>query len=298
MTARFDFGGVELTRIVEAEGPLLRPAEIFPDSTPEAIQANLDWLAPRFYDPASDRLVISIQSFLLKSRGRLILVDTCVGDCKARVRADFDQQHWGWLDRLEATGVRPEDIDVVVSTPPHVDHVGWHTRRVDGAWVPTFPNARYLFTHEEWAYWKEHEGHPGLVRTGDYVGDSVLPLFEAGLADLVDMDHRIDEAIRLVPAPGHTPGHVAVEIQGADQRILLTGDAFHHPLQCCYPQWSTRFCADPEHARRTRQSLLEACARDGTLVLPAHFPAPTAGHIRRAAPEDEHEFRFEFQKLL
>jgi len=298
VTARYDFGGVELVRIVENEGPLLRPAEIFPDSTPEVIQANLDWLAPRFYDPVSDRLVIAIQSFLLKSQGRLILVDTCVGDCKARVRPEFDRQHWGWLDRLAQSGVRPEDIDIVVSTHLHVDHVGWHTRLVDGAWVPTFPNARYLFTHEEWVYWKEHEGHPGLVRTGDYVGDSVLPVFEAGLADLVDMNHRIDDAIRLVPAPGHTPGHVAVEIQGENQRVLLTGDAFHHPLQCCYPQWSTRFCADPGHARQTRRSLLEACARDGTLVLPAHFPTPTAGRIRRTEPGDSHEFRFEFQELL
>lgn len=290
---RHDFGGVELVRIVEAEGPLLRPAEIFPDSTPADIQANLDWLAPHFYDPATDRLVISIQSFLLRSHGKWILIDTCVGDCKSRARPDFDRQHWGWLDRLRAEGVAPEDIDIVISTHLHVDHVGWHTQLVNGEWVPTFPNARYLFTHEEWEYWKAHEGHPGLVRTGDYIGDSVLPVFEAGLAELVPMDYVIDDALRLRPAPGHTPGHVAVEINGNKQRALLTGDAFHHPLQCCYPQWSTRFCADPDQARQTRLSLLAACAQDQTLVLPAHFPAPTGGYLRQAK-EGDGTYRFEF----
>ncbi len=296
-TIAIDFGGVQLTRIVEAEGPLLHPAEIFPDATAQQIADNLDWLAPRFYDPKSDRLVISIQSFLLRSQGKNILVDTCVGDCKTRVRPDFDQQHWGWLDRLEQLGIRPEDIDIVVSTHLHVDHVGWHTRWVNGAWQPTFPNARYLFTYQEWAYWEAHEGHPGLARTGDYIGDSVLPVFEAGLADLVDMGHRIDEAIRLVPAPGHTPGHVCVEITGSRHRALLTGDAFHHPLQCCYPQWSTRFCADPEQARQTRLSLLAHCAANGILVLPAHFPSPTMGRIH-AGIGGEQKYRFAFEDFI
>ena len=293
-SAVIDFGGVQLVRLVETEGPLLRPAEIFPDSTPQDIQANLDWLVPRFYDPDTDRLVISIQSFLLRSGGKNILVDTCVGDCKPRVRADFDRQQWGWLDKLKATGLGVEDIDIVLSTHLHVDHVGWHTTLVDGVWTPTFPNARYLFTHPEWDYWKANEGHPGLLRTGDYIGDSVWPIFQAGLADLVPMDYRIDDLLQLVPLPGHTPGHVGLAVQGARQRGLISGDAFHHPLQCCYPQWSTRFCADPVQARASREALLAQCAHDHTLVLPAHFPAPTAGRIVAAPEGSGHAYRFEF----
>jgi glyoxylase-like metal-dependent hydrolase (beta-lactamase superfamily II) len=293
----FDIGGVHLTRIVEAEGPLLRPAEIFPDSTPQHLANNLAWLAPQFYDPVADKLVISIQAFLLRSGGKNILVDTCVGDCKARVRADFDQQRWGWLGRLKAAGIQPEDIDIVLSTHLHVDHVGWHTQLVDGEWQPTFPNARYLFARPEWEYWKHNEGHPGLARTGDYVGDSVWPIFEAGLADLVDSDHAVTDAISLQPSPGHTPGHVCVSIRSEGSHAILSGDVFHHPLQCCYPQWSTRFCADPEQARVTRQAFLARCAAEGTLVLPAHFPTPTAGTVHIAEPGSGHAYRFEFVPL-
>lgn len=294
-----DLGGVRITRVVEASDPLLRPAEIFPDSTPQIIHANLDWMAPRFYDPGTDKLVITIQSFLLQAGGRNIVVDTCVGDCKRRLRPEFDQQRWHWLDRLQAAGVQPEDVHVVVSTHLHVDHVGWHTQMVNGEWKPTFPNARYLFTHPEWDYWRENEGHLALARTGDYIGDSVWPLFHCGLADLVPMDHEIFPGIALVPLPGHTPGHVGVSVQGAHSHALLTADLFHHPLQCCYPHWNTRFCLDPERSRSTRMSTMARLAEAGTLLMPSHFPGPNAGVLRRlAAGEDpahpDHVYRFEF----
>lgn len=295
-----DLGGVRVTRVEEASDPILRPAEIFPDSTPEIIQANLDWLSPRFYDAESDRLVITIQSFLLQSGGLNILVDTCVGDCKQRLRPDFDNKRWQWLDRLAAAGVQPQDVHFAVSTHLHVDHVGWHTQRVGDEWKPTFPNARYLFTHPEWEYWRNNEGHPALVRTGDYIGDSVWPLFHAGQADLVAMDHEIAPGIALVPLPGHTPGHVGVSVSGSHREVLLTADLFHHPLQCCYPHWNTRFCLDPEHSRATRLRMMAHLAETGLLVLPAHFPAPTAGVLRKLTPGEDamhpdHVYRFDFQ---
>lgn len=297
--ASIDLGGIRITRIVEASDPILHPAEIFPDSTPEVIRQNLDWLAPRFYDPGSDKLVITIQSFLLQTADRNIVVDTCVGDCKPRVREIFDHQQWNWLERLEAVGVKPQDVHVALSTHLHVDHVGWHTRRVDGQWKPTFPNARYLFTHPEWAYWRDNEGHPALARAGDYIGDSVWPLFHAGQADLVAMDHEIVPGISLLPLHGHTPGHVGVSLSGEWRKALLTGDLFHHPLQCCYPHWSTRFCIDPEQARATRLTAMARLADEGTLVMPAHFPAPNAGVLHRLAPGEntahpDHVYRFDF----
>lgn len=294
-----DLGGVRITPIVEDCGPLLSPAEIFPDSTRALIQSNLDWLAPRFYDPATDRLVIAIQSFLVQTTKLNIVVDTCVGDCKTRVRNDFDNRQWNWLDRLKDAGLQPRDVHVALSTHLHVDHVGWHTQRVNGQWQPTFPNARYLFTRAEWAYWRANEGHPALARTGDYIGDSVWPVFHAKQADLVEMDHEIDPRIALVPLPGHTPGHVGVAIAGTARNALLTADLFHHPLQCCYPHWSTRFCIDPDRSRATRLETMARLASEGTLVMPAHFPAPNAGFLHRLAPGEfaghsDHVYRYIF----
>ena len=290
----FHIGTVSITVLVESSGPLLHPAELYPDSTPQSIAAEREWLAPHLYDPDSDRLVLAMQSFLLRSEGRTILVDTCVGDCKPRVRKDFDRVEWGWISRLKQAGVSPEHIDIVLSTHLHVDHVGWHTRLENNRWVPTFPNARYLFVNPEYAYWSSEAGKTALQRTGDYVEDSVRPVFEAGLADLVQPDHRIDDALRLVHTPGHTPGHVCVEISSAGQHAIISGDLLHHPLQCRFPQWSTRFCTDPDQARVTRLAFMAQHAKQRTLLFPAHFPAPTAGRLHVAQEGDQLSYGYEF----
>jgi glyoxylase-like metal-dependent hydrolase (beta-lactamase superfamily II) len=285
---RFDIGEVSLTRVVESEMPLLDPAEIYPNSTPAIIEANLDWLAPRFYDPASRLLVITIQGFVVRSQGRIIVVDTCVGDCKSRRRAPFDQQRWDWIGRLAAAGVRPEDVDTVICTHFHVDHVGWNTRLENGRWVPTFPNARYLFTKDEWAFWKSDAARAQRDRSGDYFADSVMPIAEAGLADFVAMDHRINDEVSLAPQPGHTPGLVGVALRSGGELALLASDLLHSPLQCRYPDWSTRFCIDPDQSRRTRIEFLHRHAGTGIMVVPTHFPSPSAGTIER----DGQTFRF------
>jgi len=287
---RLQLGDVGLTCVVESQGPLLDPFELYPQATPALLESHLDWLAPRFYDRAAGRFVIAIQGFVLQSRGKVIVVDTCVGDCKARLRGEFNTASWGWLARLQAAGVAPAQVDYVVCTHFHVDHVGWNTRLENGKWVPTFPNARYLFTREEWDYWWSERGNWGRSRTGDYMDDSVLPIAQAGLADFVAMDHRIDDAIAFEPAPGHTPGLVAIGISSGTTRTVLASDLLHTPLQCACPQLSTRFCADPELSRATRTAFLEREARSGRLVIPAHFPAPSAGVIERAG--DAYRFRY------
>jgi len=294
-----DLGDVRISRIIESSGPLLRPAEVFPESDPDTIALNLDWLAPDFYDPQTDRLIIAIQSFLIETPSHRILVDTCVGDCKQRVRPDFHQQQWRWLDGLHELGLSVDQIDIAVSTHLHVDHVGWHTRFDGQEWVPTFPKARYLFTMPEWEHWKNNEGHPDLARAGDYIGDSVWPLFRAGQADLVAMDHEIVPGIRLLPLPGHTPGHVGVEVEGSRASALLTADLFHHPLQCCYPHWNTRFCLAPLRSRATRLKTLARLAQQGTLLMPAHFPSPNVGRLELVTDEDPdavrgHVYRYRF----
>jgi glyoxylase-like metal-dependent hydrolase (beta-lactamase superfamily II) len=289
---RFDVGDIRLERIVESEFPVLDPFELYPDFTAQHLADNLRWLAPRFYDLTARLLIIALQGFVIRSHGKTILVDTCVGDCKKRVRAAFDRQQWNWLDRLAQTGLCVEDIDYVVCSHFHVDHVGWNTRWVEGKWVPTFPRARYLFAQAEWDYWWSEAGRAGRERTGDYIQDSVVPVAEAGLVDFVEMDHRIDASVSLVPAPGHTPGLVCVAISSQGQDAVLAGDVLHTPLQLAYPAWSTNFCADPNQSRRTRLQFLERYADSGTLILPAHFPAPTAGYIER----DERAYRFRFHR--
>jgi glyoxylase-like metal-dependent hydrolase (beta-lactamase superfamily II) len=278
---RFDVGAVRIDRVVESELPLLDPLELFPEATAAAIAAQMAWLAPRFYDPASGLLVVPIQGFVVRVGDNVIVVDTCVGDCKERRRPQFHQQRRDWLGGVAAIGVPPERVDYVLCTHFHVDHVGWNTRLEDGRWVPTFPNARYLFTREEWDYWRSAAGLLAMQRTGDYMADSVLPIVGAGLADFVPMDHEIFPEVRLIPAAGHTPGFVCVDVRSAGERLVLAGDLLHTPLQCVFPEWSTRFCTDPQGATRTRLRLLSAWAESRTPMLPSHFPSPSAGIVER-----------------
>jgi len=272
----FEVGSARVERIVESEMPLLDPLQIYPDATPELLAAQMHWLGPRFYDPATRLLVIPIQGFVVRAGGKVIVVDTCVGDCKDRKRPEFNQRRWGWINHLN-----PEEVDYVVCTHFHVDHVGWNTRLEDGRWVPTFPNARYLFTREEWDYWRGPEGAAAMQRTGDYMADSLLPIAEAGLADFVPMDHAIGDGVKLVPAAGHTPGCVCVDVRSGGERLVLAGDLLHSPLQCVYPHWSTRFCVDPEGSARTRMRLLGEWADSRTTLVPTHFPSPSAGIVER-----------------
>lgn len=292
-TLSWSFGDIELTRIAESEEPLLSPFEIYPDCTRDIIDSNASWLVPRFYDPASELLVITIQSFVLRTPDRIILVDTCAGNHKTRKRAFFNQRQWPWLHRLRAAGVEPDDVDLVMCTHLHVDHVGWNTRLDNGRWVPTFPNARYLFSQREWDYWRRASEADGISRTGDYVADSVLPVMETSQAQLVDGEIDLGAGVRAEPAPGHTPGHYVIRVEGRRATpAILTGDLFHHPLQLRYPHWSTRFCADPDHSRSTRQRYLSALADSGTMVFPAHFPAPVGGEVK----QDGNAYAFSFER--
>jgi glyoxylase-like metal-dependent hydrolase (beta-lactamase superfamily II) len=290
MTTHFRIGNLTLDRVVESEFAALDPIEVYPDCTSKDLKSDVWWLGPRFYDRVSEKLILSFQGFLIRSEAKNILVDTCVGDCKERRRPSFNHQSLNWLNQLRSAGCEPEDIDIVVCTHFHVDHVGWNTRLSDGAWVPTFSNARYLFARKEWDYWRSGEGHQNIVRTGDYMTDSIVPVVEAGLADFVETDHRIDQHVSLMPAPGHTPGMVCINLQSDGHQAIVAGDLLHTLLQVVHPQWSTRFCADPSLSRQTRTAFLDRYADTEVLILPAHFPAPTAGHILRNG--DSFRFRF------
>lgn len=285
-----EFGDTAISRAVETDDTQLSPFEIFPDFTDANLKENTPWLSPRFFDAASQNLTITIQSFVVQMAGMTILVDTCVGDHKQRERGDFHEATWNWLERLEQSGVRAVDVDLVICSHLHVDHVGWNTKLSNGRWVPTFPNAKYLMSKKELDYWQSEIGRASLQRTGDYVADSVLPVLEANQAELVDENYALNEKIWFEHTPGHTPGHMSIHVADGGEEIILSGDVMHHPLQLRHTEFSTQFCADQDQARITRKKFLNKYADTGTLILPAHFHAPTAGQVCR----HENHFGFKF----
>ena len=285
------FGDITVDRVVEFQAAVFPPAAIFPDATPDALAPHRAWLVPDLMDPATGLLVLSFHTYVIRTPRRTILVDTCGGNDKPRPgKPRYHAKRWPYLERLAAVGVTPERVDVVVCTHLHVDHVGWNTRLVDGRWVPTFPRARYLFVRREWEFWRE-EYKTERFRDDPYHEDSIVPVLEAGLVDLVDADLTLDHGVRLVPTPGHTPGHVCVQVEGGGRQAVMSGDLMHHPVQCAEPAWSSVFCVDRAHSARTRRDFLERHAGSDTLIMPAHFPAPSAGRIERG--DDRFHFAFE-----
>ena len=222
-------GDCEISSVEESRGPFRPPAGMFPDVTDDIVARHMEWMAPDYFDTESQMLLFSFKSYVIRTPRLTILVDACVGNHKDRPgRPQWHQQNWPYLANLAAVGVRPEDIDIVMCTHLHIDHVGWNTQLKDGRWVPTFPNARYVFAQAEYDHW---QNMLGATEVGDNVfNDSVLPVVEAGKADMVAMDHEIDHGIVLEPTPGHTPGHVALHLDSGGDSTIFTGDLFHHPI--------------------------------------------------------------------
>jgi glyoxylase-like metal-dependent hydrolase (beta-lactamase superfamily II) len=269
-------GHLRVSTVVERAGPT-RPTWLLPDAVPEAVERHRGWLAPHFLDEKG-RFLQSIHSFVIETPGLRALVDTCVGNDKNRGgRQPFHMMRTSFLDDLRSAGFPPESIDLVLCTHLHVDHVGWNTRLENGRWVPTFPRARHLFTRREWEHWSAEPDED----TKRIMADSVTPVLDAGLADLVDMDHRVSDELWLEPTPGHTPGHVSVRLRSGDGDAVVTGDLMHHPVQMAEPQWASHFDSDAEQGRKTRRAFCERYADGPVIVLGTHFHHPTAGRIVR-----------------
>ncbi len=278
----FDIGGIEVLRVEESLGSGFRPSALLPDWTPEAIAPHLSWLVPGHFDPGRDRLIMSIHSWVLKTRHHTILIDTCVGNHKPRPGSPrFHMLDRPYMANLGATGIRVEEVDYVLRTHLHVDHVGWNTRLKDGRWVPTFPNAKYVFSKTDRDYFDPARGEGGKdVLNAQVFNDSVLPILEAGQDMVVDGTQQLGDALTISPAPGHSPGHVLIALQSRGSEALFTGDIMHHPIQIHCPDWSSAFCFDPGAARRSRRRVLERAAARGSVLYPAHFAEP---HIARVA---------------
>lgn len=266
-------GGVEIWRVLESIDTFLTPAEFFPDMDEDGM-ALLRQEAPRQLCPETGMMLIPIQGFLIKTPIHTVLVDACVGNDKT---CGF---HEAWHRRsdgrfqagLMAAGVGPADVDYVLCTHLHPDHVGWNTRLEDGRWVPTFPNARYIMTSVDHAYFSSDPG--------DSYNESVLPVIEAKQAELVSPDHKIGDYLSLIPTPGHTPGHVSVLIADQGYQAVISGDVIHSTIQCLKPEWNFAYDGDKELAALTRRAFLEMICEGDKPLLGSHFPLPSLGRVQ------------------
>ncbi|MGO4124726.1 MBL fold metallo-hydrolase [Inquilinus sp. YAF38] len=292
----FRIGDATITRIDEIPLTHGSPAELYPEIDPEATDRHHGRLPPGALHPETGAISLGIHSWLVRTPRHTILIDTATGNGKERPAVPIMHRlDVPYLQRLEAAGVRPEDVDHVLITHVHADHVGWNTRLVDGRWMPTFANARHHFSAVEQRYGESltDPSAPGF-RPDPALGaphhppldgvyqDSVRPVLEAGLADLVAVDGgEVLDGISFHPAPGHSIDHAVIRLRSRGEEALFAGDVMHHPLQVYEPGWNSRYCEFPEPARASRRWLLEHAAESGALVLPGHFPESSAGRITR-----------------
>ncbi|MGE3960416.1 MAG: MBL fold metallo-hydrolase [Dehalococcoidia bacterium] len=274
MPDSFKLGDVEITYVEE----LTLPTSVrwmLEGVAREDAQACAWWMQPH-YQNSDGYLIQSIHTLVVRTPDQLILVDTGVGNGKERGGGipAFNRLDTPFLERLAAAGVTPEEVDLVLCTHMHTDHVGWDTHREDGRWVPTFPNARHLFVEQEWMHWHEvaREAEP----TARLLEDSITPVFEAGLVDLVPPDYRVSEYVRLVPSHGHSPGHVTVEVSSGGRAAALIGDVMHSPMQAAFPDVKPPLDREQAAPAAARHAVLERYAGTDTLVLGAHWPWPPA----------------------
>jgi glyoxylase-like metal-dependent hydrolase (beta-lactamase superfamily II) len=277
-------GAIEIAPVIELEisgGTRF----ILPQATREEV-LKIDWLQPHFADPEG-RLKMAVQSFLVKTPTQRIVVDTGLGnDKQGRAIPGWNDLHTPFLDDIAARDFAPETIDAVISTHLHVDHIGWNTRLVDGRWVPTFPNARYVWSREEYEFWHERREDPHVA---PLYADSIKPIADAGLVDLVDSNHLFSAEIRFVPTAGHSPAHMSIAIESEGESAILLGDVFHHPCQIAHLDWATPIDISRRQSTETRRVMCERLAGTKTLAIGGHFTGPGAGYIVR----DGDTFRLE-----
>jgi glyoxylase-like metal-dependent hydrolase (beta-lactamase superfamily II) len=285
MIHHHSIGDARITGVIEYSGPTHDPAFLYPAvdkaERDAVLKANETWLAPNHYVPHMDRLVVTIQLWVVKAGGNVIVIDTGVGNRKPRAAERMDRLNTLVLPWLEAAGAGPEQVTHVVHTHMHTDHVGWNTVEKDGTWVPTFPKARYLFPREEYDFWHaQYEKGDKAVNGGSHV-DSVLPVVDAGLADFMDGKSEVAGCLAPEPVPGHAPGMLSFRIRSRGEEGLFTADIMHNAIQIVRPDWNDRYCLWPDKALQSRMAGLTRAADRGALIMPMHLGAPYCGYVRR-----------------
>ena len=290
-------GNMTIDRAGEIDRYLFKAQDFLRGLDQPMLQRYKPVLGPRLIDPSTGDLIISFHSYVIRAPNLTVLVDTCNGNDKDRPGKPWQNMHTNsyYLDNLARLGVRPEDVDIVLCTHLHGDHVGWNTRLSEGRWLPTFPKAKYLMTRRDYEHFsKLTEGPANAPGPYPAFADSVLPVVEAGRAELVEMDksvHRhLDDSIWLEPAPGHTPGHITVHAKGRGGSAVLCGDVIHHPIQFHEPQLSNNGDVDAAQALASRNRMLQDCADNHSVLLTGHFPAPTSGYV--TAEGERFRFRY------
>lgn len=277
MNNSWRIGNVKITQIIEldrCEGL----QEGIPNATPENL-LKIPWLCPNFID-GEGNFKSQIGVFIVETKGKIIIVDTGVGNGKKRTGYPFwTNLKTDFLGKLKRAKFPLEKINFVINSHLHLDHVGWNTMFVDGKWVPTFSNARYLMVEKEFNYWN---GFPSKELKADLEGinDSVMPAYDAGLVDLISSDYAITSEVSLISTPGHTPGHVSILIKSKGEQAVITGDTMHHPCQIAHYEWET-IDTDKEKANVSREALLERFADTNTFFIGSHFAPPTAGYLKK-----------------
>lgn len=275
-TRTWTVGNIKVTRIVE-NGHSEMPANGILQDMPDGPLLEYDWLRPHFITETGG-LILSFHSFVIEAAGKTIVVDTCLGNDREQMHPMLSYMQTPYYDNFLASGIDPNDVDIVFCTHLHLDHVGWNTRLVDGKWVPTFPNARYLFDGKELdGLQKLHAtGHPHAM----HYAAGIAPILEAGLADFIDTNgYVLCEGISLIPTPGHTVSHACVLLESGGQKAVITGDLIHSPAQCAIPDHIVEPDEDKVQGAKSRRKFMEQFADCHTCILGTHFPEPTAGWI-------------------
>jgi glyoxylase-like metal-dependent hydrolase (beta-lactamase superfamily II) len=280
MTTPIALKDITIYPIVEQQGPFFKALEFFPKLGKEALDENRSWLQPTFIDPDGG-VVLCIQGFVVKTAHHNILIDSCVGNHKSRpTRPFWNMMNSDRFDKaLASTGLSVNDIDYVMCTHLHGDHVGWNTKLENGRWVPTFPKARYIMAERELAHWTAREKeNPQSV---PWITDSVLPIVAAKREQIVKSDFAFSETVRLMPTPGHTIDHFSVLVGGRGDDALITGDMIHSPIQGKYPDLGMLADYDSAQAGQTRRQVFDRFSEEPTLMCLTHFPMPSTARVRR-----------------
>jgi glyoxylase-like metal-dependent hydrolase (beta-lactamase superfamily II) len=293
-------GDITIDAVIEREGPWRKPQDFFAPYDEAVFKHHLRTMEPEVFDTALGMIVITYQTFVVRTPRHTILVDTCTGENKGHPPPfDFPGKE-RWRNELFALGVGFDKVDYVFCTHLHIDHTGWNTMLRDGRWVPTFPNAKYIFHKREYAAWeaeyKRGAHTPGNDRQqllSNVFRDNCLAVVEAGQALLVDDDYALDNTVTLTPTPGHSPCHCCVNLFSKGQRAVVTGDMMHHVIQCRELDWSPKIDWDPKQSAASRRKFLATVADTDTLILPIHFPNPTVGLVK--ADGDRFDYRFKRQ---
>ena len=276
----WQLGDITLHRIIEDQSALMPIRDFLPNLSEEVLAQNRDALLKAGALDKLDQIILCFQSYVVKTPHHTILVDSCLGNHKNRPNRPrwHNKTDSTYMTALAQAGIAVEEIDFVMCTHLHVDHVGWNTRLENGVWVPTFPKARYLFSQKEYAYWEERSKTEQI----DHIIDSVLPIVALGRADLVTSADAVSDHVRLLPTPGHTIDHFAVTLGAKRDDGVIIGDLFHSPIQMTDPNLSMRLDYDGAQSSQSRKDFLARYADTPTLCCTAHFPSPSMGHIKRA----------------